>query len=276
MTQLCPSLQKESRVQGLLGLYRHRVLILNFVKRDLLARYKGSTMGLFWSVAHPLVMLALYTLVFSGILRVQVGPGEGTKIFALYLLCGMLPWNAFQEGLSRSSSVILDHANLIKRTVFPSEILPTYVVLSSVVNELIGLTILLGATLLTSHAWSAPMILLPVILLLQVGLTLGLAWIIAAINVFLRDIGQLLGVVLTLWLFLTPIFYPPSVIPKSLAWMLLINPMGWVVEAYRSVILRGTLPAAWQVAALALCSTVAFGVGYRLFRRMQPAFADVV
>lgn len=263
-------------MEGVARLYRHRALILNFVKRDLLARYKGSAMGLFWSVAHPLVMLVLYTLVFSVILRVQVGPAEGTRNFAIYLFCGMLPWNAFQEGMTRSTGVILEHANLIKRTVLPAEILPTYVVLSSLVNELIGLAILLGAVVLTAHTLSLPLLILPVILLLQAGFTLGLAWIVAAINVFLRDVGQLLGMILTLWLFLTPIFYPPSMIPKSLEWVLLINPMVWVVESYRSVILRGVFPPPAPLAALAICSAFAFVLGHRLFKRMQGAFADVI
>ena len=261
---------------GVVCLYRHRALILNFVKRDLLARYKGSAMGVFWSVAHPLVMLLLYTLVFSVILRVRVGAAEGTRIFALYLFCGMLPWNAFQEGMSRSTGVICDHANLIKRTIFPPEILPMYIVLSSLVTELIGLAILLGAVWFTAQGLGLPLLFLPVILLLQAAFTLGLAWIVAAINVFLRDVGQLLGMILTLWLFLTPIFYPPSLIPKSLEWLLLVNPMGWVVEAYRSVILRGTFPAAWPMAALALCSAIVFTAGYALFQRMQGAFADVI
>lgn len=257
-------------------LYRNRALIGNFVRRDLLARYKGSAMGLFWSVAHPLVMLVLYTLVFSVILRVKLGPAEGTGNFALYLFCGMLPWNAFQEGMNRSTGVILEHANLIKRTILPAEILPTYIVLSSLVNELIGLVILLGAVLLTAHSLGLPLLLLPVILLLQGTFTLGLAWIVAAINVFLRDVGQLLGMVLTLWLFLTPIFYPPSLIPKSLEWILLVNPMVWVVESYRSVILRGAFPPPAPLAALAICSAFVFVLGYRLFKRMQGAFADVI
>src|SRR5574337_499731 len=261
-------------LKGVVRLYRHRALIIAYVQRDRLARYKGSAMGVFWSVAHPLVMLLLYTLVFSGILRVQVGAAEGTRIFALYLFCGMLPWNAFQEGMSRSTGVIVEHANLIKRAIFPSEILPAYIVLSCLVNELIGLAILLGATALTAHQLGLSVLFLPVILLLQVALTLGLAWIVAAINVFLRDVGQLLGVVLTLWLFLTPIFYPPSQIPQSLKWMLLVNPMGWVVEAYRSVILRGAFPAVWSMAALVLCAVVVFSAGYRLFQRTQGAFAD--
>jgi lipopolysaccharide transport system permease protein len=134
----------------------------------------------------------------------------------------------------------------------------------------------LGAVLLTAKTISPALLVLPVILLLQGAFTLGLAWIVAAVNVFLRDVGQLLGMVLTFWLFLTPIFYPPSLVPRSLEWILLLNPMVWVVEAYRSVILRGTIPSSTSLLALTLCSFSAFVVGRRLFRRMQGAFADVI
>jgi ABC-type polysaccharide/polyol phosphate export permease len=263
-------------LKDMLSFYRHRGLIANFVKRDLSARYKGSAMGIFWSVVQPLVMLVLYTYVFSAILKVRVGPGEGTDIFAIYLFCGLLPWNAFHEGVSRSATVILDNANLIKRTIFPAEILPVYVVASGLVNELIGLGILLGAVLLTAKTISPVLLLLPVVLLLQGTFTIGLAWIIAAINVFVRDVGQLLGMVLTLWLFLTPVFYPPSLVPPSMQWILFMNPMMWVVESYRSIILRGAMPSSTGLLALALCSSTTFVIGRLLFRRMQGAFADVI
>lgn len=258
------------------SLYRHSGLIGNFVKRDLLARYKGSAMGVCWAIVQPIVMLILYTYVFSTILKVRVGPSEGTGIFAIYLFCGMLPWNAFQEGISRSATVIFDNANLIKRTIFPAEILPIYIVASGLVNELIGLVVLLGAVLLTAKTISPVLLFLPVILLLQGAFTLGLAWIIAAINVFVRDVGQLLGMVLSLWMFMTPVFYPPSLVPPSFEWILFINPMMWVVESYRGIVLRGVMPPLTGLAVLALCSSTTFVVGRLLFRRMQGAFADVI
>lgn len=263
-------------MKGILGLYHHRALVRSFVKRDLQARYKGSAIGLFWSVIHPLIMLALYTFVFSSILKVRVGISEGTEQFALFLFCGLLPWNAFAEGLHRSTGVILENANLIKRAVFPSEILPVYPVIAGIVNELIGFGILLAALLLTGHSISPVMLLLPAILLLQVMLTTGLAWIVAGTTVFIRDLGQMLGVMLTLWVFLTPIFYPPSVVPQRMRVLLVVNPMYALVEAYRSLILKGQLPAWGSVALLASISVVAFAVGYRVFTRMQPAFADVL
>lgn len=259
-----------------LGLYRHHALIWSFVKRDLQARYRGSAVGLFWSVIHPLIMLGLYTFVFSTILKVRVGISEGTEQFALYLFCGLLPWNAFAEGLNRSTGVILENANLIKRAVFPSEILPVYPVIAGIVTELIGFAILIAALLFTGHPIRPVILLLPAILLLQVVLTTGLAWIIAGTTVFVRDLGQILGVVLTLWVFLTPIFYPPSAVPEGLRVLLAVNPMYAMVEAYRSVLLRGELPAAGGVAFLASIGIIVFLVGHRLFARMQPAFADVL
>jgi len=261
---------------GILGLYRHRALIVSFVKRDLLARYKGSAVGLFWSVIHPLIMLALYTFVFSTILKVRVGISEGTEQFAIYLFCGLLPWNAFAEGLNRSTGVILENSNLIKRAIFPSEILPVYPVIAGIVNELIGFAILLAALLLVGHPLAPVMLLLPAILLLQFVMTTGLAWIIAGATVFIRDLGQMLGVMLTVWVFLTPIVYPPSVVPQQMRAFLAVNPMYALVEAYRSLILKGQLPAWESVTFLASIGAIVFLVGYRVFTRMQPAFADVL
>jgi len=259
-----------------LGLYRHGALIKNFVKRDLQARYKGSAIGLFWSVVHPLTMLVLYTYVFSAILRVRVGAAEGTGSFAIYWFCGLLPWHAFAEGVNRSTGVILEHANLIKRTIFPSEILPIYPVVSGIFNQLVGLVILLVALLVTAHPFSPLILILPLILLLQFGLTVGLAWIVAGITVFVRDLGQVCGMVMTIWVFLTPIFYPPDLIPERLRFILVINPMYALVESYRSLILKGQLPPSGTLATLVGFSLVVFLLGYRVFARVQKAFADVI
>ena len=260
-----------------LGALRHRTeLVATLVKRDIHARYKGSAMGLFWSVIHPLVMLFVFTFVFSVILKIKVGPNEGTHSFALYLLCGMLPWNAFQEGLNRSTGVILENAGLIKRTVFPCEVLPIYLVLSGVVNELIGLSILFLALLVTGHPFSPLLVLLPAVLLLQFMFTLGLSWMLAGINVFIRDVGQMLGLILTLWVFLTPIYYPPSLLPEGLRFLVVLNPMAGLVDAYRALILRGQVPNPNALIVLVLSSILAFTIGFAMFKKMQRAFADVI
>lgn len=261
---------------NLCELRHHAALVGTFVKRDIHGRYKGSAMGLFWSVVHPLIMLFLFTFVFSTIMKIKVGADEGTGSFALYLLCGMLPWNAFQEGLNRSTGVILENGGLIKRTVFPSEILPVYLVLSGIVNELIGLTILLLALLFTGHPFSPFILLLPAIFLLQLLFTVGLSWMLAGINVFVRDVGQMLGLILTLWVFLTPIYYPPTLLPESLRFLLTLNPMAGLVDAYRALILRGQMPHPQSLLVLALCAIVAFLAGFVMFKKMQRAFADVI
>jgi len=261
---------------AVLRLYRHRNLIKNFVKRDLQARYKGSAIGLFWSVVHPLVMLVLYTYIFSAILSVRVGAAEGTGSFAIYLFCGLLPWNAFAEGVSRSTGVILEHANLIKRTLFPSEVLPIYLVVSGIVTQLIGLGILLVALMVTAHPLRPLILILPIDLLLQFGLTVGLAWIVAGITVFVRDLGQIVGMVMTIWMFLTPIFYPPNLIPERLRFLLATNPIYALVESYRCLILKGQMPTGDSLAVLGLSSVATFVVGYLVFTRMQRAFADVI
>ncbi|MGH7369426.1 MAG: ABC transporter permease, partial [Candidatus Methylomirabilaceae bacterium] len=263
-------------VGALSGLYRHGALIRNFVKRDLQARYRGSAIGLMWSVVHPLVMLGLYTYIFSSILRVRVGAAEGTGSFAIYLFCGLLPWNAFAEALNRSTGVVLEHANLIKRTIFPSQILPIYPVVSGIFNQLIGLGILLVALLVTSHPFSSLLLLLPAVLLFQFALTVGLAWIVAGLTVFVRDLGQLVGMVLTIWVFLTPIFYPPTLVPEQLRFLLAANPMYALVESYRCLILKGQLPPSADLAVLAFVALPVFVLGYWMFTRMQGAFADVI
>ncbi|MBI3781706.1 MAG: ABC transporter permease, partial [candidate division NC10 bacterium] len=158
----------------------------------------------------------------------------------------------------------------------PSEILPIYLVLSGMVNELIGLSILFLALLATGHSFGPLLLLLPGILLLQFLFTVGLSWMLAGINVFIRDVGQMIGLILTLWVFLTPIYYPPTLLPEGLRFLTVFNPMAGLVDAYRALILRGQLPNPRSLMVLMLCSILAFVIGYAMFKKMQRAFADVI
>jgi lipopolysaccharide transport system permease protein len=256
-------------------LLEHRGLILAFVRRDVRGRYASSVLGLSWAVIQPLALLAVYTFIFSTILQVRFGAASGPGSFAAYLLCGMLPWLAFAEGVSRSAGVVLEHAHLLKKVVFPAEVLPVFVVLSALLMELVGLGALLVATAgLGGLGW--PVLLLPVILLLQTLLTLGLGWFLASVNVFLRDVGQLLGLALSLGMFLTPIVYPPEMLPPGFRWLLLVNPMAFLVEAYRAVVLEARLPPLRPVLLLAATALAAFLAGYWFFRRAKRAFVDVL
>jgi lipopolysaccharide transport system permease protein len=184
-------------------IFLQRHLIWNFGVRDLKGRYIGSLMGFFWSVIHPLVLLVSYTLVFSIIFRIKPNL-QGTDNFAVFLLCGILSWLYFQDTVMRSCHSVVDHANLIRKTMFPSEILPVSLVLSNLINHLVGFAILFVVLgYLNIIGWAA--LLVPVYLLLPMWLFLGLGWLVTALQAFLRDTVQLLSVVMVFWFWFTPV-----------------------------------------------------------------------
>jgi ABC-type polysaccharide/polyol phosphate export permease len=254
----------------------HRSTIAAFVRRDIHGRYVTSVLGLSWAVIQPLTLLALYTFVFSYVLKIRLGGTESTKSFALYLFCGMLPWIAFSEGVMRSANVILEHTHLIKKVVFPSEILPAFAVISALVMEGVGLVVLLIAVQLFYEGLNWRLFVLPVFVVLQVMLTMGLAWFVASLNVFLRDVGQVLGLGMTLWMFMTPIFYPAEAIPARAHLVLTLNPMYHVVQSYRDLILERQLPGMEHFAILAAMAFTAFVGGHWFFRRSKNAFVEVL
>jgi lipopolysaccharide transport system permease protein len=257
-------------------LVRHWPTITAFVGRDIRARYVNSVLGLSWGIIVPLSLLLLYTFVFSYVLKVRLG-GSGTSgSFAVYLFCGMLPWLAFAEGVTRSTSVVLEHAHLIKRVVFPSEILPAFVVLSALVTEFVGLAMLLVGLGLFYRSLPWTVLLLPFVIALQAMLTLGLGWLLATLNVFLRDVGQLLGLGITLAMFLTPIFYPAEMVPDRFRWVLTLNPLYYLVEAYRALVLEQRFPPTGDIAILAGVAVSAFVLGHWVFQRAKPVFVDVI
>jgi lipopolysaccharide transport system permease protein len=257
-------------------LFTHRGTIEAFVRRDIRGRYAASVLGLSWAVVQPLALLALYTFVFAYILRIRLGGSSSSASFAVYLICGMLPWLAFAEGLGRSATVILEHTHLIKKVVFPAEILPAYVVVSAFVMQLVGLGLLLTGVGLFYRSPGWALTLLPVVIALQFLLTVGLGWFLASLNVFLRDVGQALGLLLTVWLFLTPILYPAELVPDRFRWLLVLNPMYHAVEAYRRVVLEAQPPGAVHLAVLAATALPAFLAGHWFFHRSKHAFVDVL
>jgi lipopolysaccharide transport system permease protein len=257
-------------------LYIQRGLILNFVVRDLKARYVGSFMGLFWSVIHPIVLLVSYTFVFSVIMGVKPQPDSGTTSFPLFLFCSILPWLFFQDCLQRSSTILIDNANLVTKTLFPSEILPLVVLLSSLVNHLIGFAILLCIILVVLGKVSLFILLVPVYLLLLMLFALGLSWFVASLNVFVRDVSQILSVILTFWFWFTPIFYSTNRFPPKLLFLIRFNPLAHVVTGYRDCLLRMHMPDMHILAILALASLAVFVAGGMFFRKTKREFVDVL
>ena len=257
-------------------LIRHRGLIKNLVIRDLKSRYVGSTMGFFWSVIHPLVLLASYTFVFSVIMKQRLGPEAGTSSFAIYLFCGILPWLVFQETLTRSSNILVDHANLITKTLFPAEILPVSVLIANLINHFIGLGIFLIVSIFYLHKISWLVILIPVYLFALSLFALGLSWFLASVQVFLRDTAQILTVVLTFWFWFTPIFFDEQRIPQGLRVVMQLNPLAAVVTAYRNCLLNHEFPRVQGLLLLYAFAVATFIGGGLFFKYTKRTFADVL
>lgn len=258
------------------NLKRRRGLILNLVARDFKQRYVGSSFGWLWAIVHPLVLLASYTFVFAVIFKVRLGPEAGTSHFAVFLFAGMLPWLLFQETVQRSANSMVDYSNLITKSVFPAELIPIAIFLSNVVNHLLGLVILLGVLAALSQKISLMLALLPLYILLLGLFTLGVSWLVSSLNVFLRDIAQVLTIVLTFWFWFTPIFFTTDRLPEGLRFLADWNPLAAVVSAYRSCILLADWPSGGDLGRFAAISLATFVVGGLFFRHSKGAFGDVL
>lgn len=259
---------------SLLG--EHRELVQSLVRRDLSNRYKGSMMGLFWAILTPAVQIAIFTLIFAGIFNSRF-PNQRSQLgFAVYLFCGMLPWIAFSEAVQRATTSLTENINLVKRVVFPIEALPVNLVLSAITQQLIGTGILLVAALLLEGALHPTALLLPLLLIPQLLLTFGLSWLAASLGAFLRDTPQFTQLLLMVWLYLTPIYYPEEMIPPRFQWISQLNPMAPLIRSYRRILLEGQWPD-WQGLAFTLVfALVCFVFGYWWFERTKKAFADIL
>ncbi len=251
-------------------------MIRSLVVRDIRARYMGSYLGVFWAIVHPLTQLLIFWFVFSVVLKTRLGAEYTGMNYAVWLMSGMLPWIFFSEVVNRSPGAVVEQTSLITKTVFPSEILPFTHMTAALVNHGIIFTILLVFSLLLGYGVSMNILWLPVYLLGIMLFALGLAWILSALNVFLRDIGQILGVVLNLWFFFTPIFYPANMIPAGVRPWAAANPMLHAVEGYRMGMLGRTQPDLNGMFILYGYGLVALMFGGLLFKRLKPAFADVL
>ena len=251
-------------------------LILALAKRELFARYKGSVLGLLWPFLTPAVTIAIFTIVFSGIFGARFGLSGSPWDYALYMFCGLLPWTMFQETVQQSANTIVGHANLVKRVVFPLETLPASLALAALGNQLFGTVALLVAAVVIKHELHATALLFPLLLLPQFLLTLGAAWLIASLGVFLRDITQGITLLLMAWLYLTPIIYPESAVPDRFRTAINVNPFTSLVRNYRRVFLDG-LPPDWiGLAYFSVTALLVFLFGYWWFARTRKNFADVI
>lgn len=252
---------------------RYAFLLRELVRRDFQGRYAGSMLGLFWSLLQPAFQLALFSFVFATVLKIRLW-GEPTENFAIFLFCGLMPWLAVQEGIQRSGTAITDNAPLVKKIHFPAETLVLSVILAAVLHQAIASGLFLAVLAVTGDLrWSGFHLLL-LALPLQIGLTLGLGLLSAAIQPFFRDLGQLLGMVLMGWFYFTPIVYPESSLPPDIADWMGYNPMAPLVDLYRQAFLGGTLGEVSYLHRTAATAALALVAGLWLFRRLKDGFAD--
>ena len=251
-------------------------LIFSLTRRELTARYRGSILGIMWTFVTPMVMIAIFTIIFAGIFKAKFGASSSQWDYALYLFCGLLPWNAFQESVQLSASTIVAHANLVKRVVFPLETLPVSLSLAAVVNQLLGTMVLIVAVIVLRRELHVTIIYLPLILIPQLIATFGAAWLVASLGVFVRDIVQGIALMLMAWMYLTPIIYPESIVPAAYRTAINLNPFTSLVRNYRRVILDGLAPDWSGLAYFTAFALVSFVLGYWWFARTRKNFADVI
>lgn len=267
-----------SPIEMVSSIWRNRDLIVQLTMREAVGRYRGSVIGLAWSFLNPLLMLAVYTFVFSVVFKSRwgVNPDETRIDFALILFGGLLAHGLFAEGIGRAPAAIVSNANYVKKVIFPLEILPVVLIASALFHAMVGVTVLLLSQLLLAQHLPLTFALLPLVWLPLLMGTLGVSWFLCSLGVYLRDVNQVTSMIATIMLFVSGIFFPISALPSSMQAWLRFNPLAVVVEQTRDVLVFGTLPSysAWLM-MMGLGSLLAWG-GFASFQKMRKGFADVL
>lgn len=252
------------------ALVAYRGLLRGLVQRDLTVKYKGSLLGVAWSLLHPLVMVAVYTLAFRYVVRVPI------ERFPLFLLSGLLPWMFFASALAAATSSIADNGTLVRKVAFPRAVLPLAAVASALVQFALMYTMLVPTALVMGAGLSTAWIALAPVVVFQTAFTTGLGLLLATAYVFVRDARHLLDVALQVWFWLTPIVYAASMAPETLRWWLRFNPMLHFVTAYQDIVTRHVVPSLATFGLLAVLATASLTLGWAVFARAQKRFAEYV
>lgn len=261
------------------NLWRNRQIIAQMTRREVAGRYKGSALGLMWSLFNPILMLIVYTFVFSEIFKARWGGagGDDSKTqFAVVLFVGIIVLNLFCDVINRAPTLIIANANFVKKVIFPVEVLSLVTVFAALFNSLINIAVLLVALLVFNGniPWTA--IFIPLVILPLVTLMMGMSWFLASLGVFIRDVGQTVTIITTVLMFLSPVFYPLDAVPERFRQFILLNPLTFIIEQSRAVLIWGSLPD-WKglLVYFAASAGVAF-VGYVWFQKTRKGFADVL
>ncbi len=258
------------------NLLERRGLLFQLVRRDFDQRFVGSAMGWIWALIHPTVLLLSWYFVFSVCLKMRLGPRDITSSYPLFLFTGMLPWLLFSDTVQRCSTSLIEQSNLITKTVFPAEIVPISVYLSSLISHLMGLGLVVTAIAVVLNRFSVFLILLPFYMLLLGMFAVGIGWIVASLQVYLRDTAQVLSVILTLWFWTTPIMITEEQYPARMMFLLTDNPLAYFVRSYRQLLLTNSPPGLHDLGVILAWSIGTFVAGGLFFRQLKRGFADVL
>ena len=260
------------------SLWRNHQLIWQMTKRDVLGRYKGSMIGMAWSFFNPIFMLAVYTFVFSFVFKSRWGEDINATqgSFAVILFAGMIVHGLFAECINRAPSLILNNVNYVKKVVFPLEILPWTVLISALFHTVISLLVLLAAELLLMHSLPWTAILLPLVWLPLLVAIMGISWFLASLGVYLRDIAQITSLITTILLFMSPVFYPLSKLPIKFQALLLLNPLTFMIEQTRQVLVWGNPPNWLGLCIYSVCASLIAWLGFMWFQKTRGGFSDVL
>lgn len=267
-----------SPLEAYASAWRHRALLLTLIRREVAGRYRGSVMGMAWSFFNPLLMLAIYTFVFSVVFKARWGveSGESKTDFAIILFVGLIVHGLFAECVNRAPGLIIANVNYVKKIIFPLELLPWVAFGSALFHSAISVLVLFLAQLIFNHSipWTA--VLLPLVLLPLALATLGLTWFLAALGVYLRDISQLTGMFTTILLFVSAVFFPISALPEQYQPWLRLNPLAVMIEQSRDVLIFGRLPNAAHWSILLAAGALLAWLGFMWFQKTRKGFSDVL
>ena len=255
---------------NVIELYRCRALIMSLVLKEVKLRYQGSALGFLWTFLNPLLLMCVYTIVFSIFLRIKV------ENYPVFLFCGLLPWAWFSTSILEGADSIIRGGDLITRALFPPQVLPTVTLFSNLVNFVFSLPLLFIFLLLFKVKAGIALISLPIVMIIQAVFTMGLVLMVSALNVHFRDIQHILGNLIIMWFFATPILYPTTLIPVKLRFITIINPMAALIKAYRDILFYRQFPN-WRVLGIALCfGFLVFFLGNLIFNRYKESFPEEV
>ncbi len=249
-------------------LYQYRELLKTSIKKDVGGKYKNSFLGVIWSFINPLLQICVYAIVFPLIMRNKM------ENYTVFMVCGLIPWTFFSTVINRSSFVMIENGNILKKVYFPREILPISIVTSEAITFMISTLIIIGFVVATGVGISAYILFYPLLLLAQYVLLIGISFIVSSITVYFRDLQHFIGVFLQLLFYGTPIVYSLETIPEQFRWILKLNPMTYIIEGYRDIFYNQQMPNLQEIFGIIGIGLVVIVIGYMIFNKLQKRFAE--